>query len=151
MTDATDAPIAVAVAFARAEWTSDGTGGLHALARRTAPWASARLESAWAAAPDPPTPAGPAATATIVDAAIVDPRADAVVVQVDVERSWLVGDTAIVDSVPHLLLLTMTDASRSLVRRRRGGRQLRPGTSAGGSMAGRVGCHRGVGRRRQVS
>jgi hypothetical protein len=109
VTDATDAPIAVAVAFARAEWTSDGTGGLHALARRTAPWASARLESAWAAAPDPPTPAGPAATATIVDAAIVDPRADAVVVQVDVERSWLVGDTAIVDSVPHLLLLTMTD------------------------------------------
>jgi len=105
--DATTGPLLVAKAFAVAEWTSDGSGGLHALAARTAPWASTRLRSAWATAPDPPAPSA-AATAQILDASIVDPRADPVVVQVDVERWWITSGGRVVDPVPHLLLLTMT-------------------------------------------
>lgn len=101
------APVAVAAAFAQAEWTSDGTGGLHAMAGRTAPWTSARLRSAWAAAADPPASPGPAAIARILDATIVDPRAATIVVQVDVERFWTVGPAPAVDPVPHLVLLTM--------------------------------------------
>jgi hypothetical protein len=100
-------PVAVASAFAEAEWSSDGTGGLHAMAGRTAPWASARLRSAWAAASDPPAPPGPAAVGRILDATIVDPRAATIVVQIDVERFWSAGPSPTVDPVPHLLLLTM--------------------------------------------
>jgi hypothetical protein len=100
-------PLPVAKAFAIAEWTSDGASGLHALAARTAQWTSARLRAEWATAPDPPAPSAAVATADILDATIVDPRAAPVVVQVDVERWWTGAGVPVVDSVPHLLLLTM--------------------------------------------
>ncbi len=101
------AAVAVAVAFADAEWTSDGTGGLRASADRTVPWASPRLRSSWATAPDPPAPPGRPGTARVLDASIVDSRAAPVVVQVDVERVWTDGRAPLVDSVPHVMLLTM--------------------------------------------
>jgi hypothetical protein len=100
-------PLPVARAFAIAEWTSDGTSGLHALAARTVQWTTAQLRSEWATAPDPPAPSAASATAQILDATIVDPRAAPVVVQVDVERWWTGSGVPVVDSVPHVLLLTM--------------------------------------------
>jgi len=105
--DAAHGPLPVARAFALAEWTSDGTSGLHALAARTAQWTTARLRSEWASAPDPPAPSAAVATAEILDATIVDPRAAPVVVQVDVQRWWTGSGVPLIDSVPHLLLLTM--------------------------------------------
>jgi hypothetical protein len=48
-----------------------------------------------------------AATAQILDATIVDPRAAEVVVQVDVERWWTGAGAPAPDPVPHVLLLTM--------------------------------------------
>jgi hypothetical protein len=105
--DVTTGPLPAARAFALAEWTSTGAGGLHALAARTAPWATARLHAEWANAPDPPAGAPAAATAQILDASIVDPRAAQVVVQVDVQRWWTGAGTPVVDPVPHVLLLIM--------------------------------------------
>ena len=91
-----DGPLAVAATFATAAYT---TTPLPALAT---PHLQLTLSTISGLAPNHRP-----AQADVVDNTLLDPRSASVLVQVDVQRTWLDGPTPAPDPNPHVLRLTM--------------------------------------------
>jgi hypothetical protein len=91
-----DGPLAAAAAFATAAYTTTPPPDL----------ATLHLQQRLATIPGLPPDHRPA-RADVIDNALLDPRSASVLVQVDVQRTWVDGPTPTVDPNPHVLRLTM--------------------------------------------
>jgi hypothetical protein len=86
----------VAATFASAAYTTTPPADL----------GTPHLQQVLATTPGLPPDRRPA-RADVVDDTLLDPRSASVLVQLDVQRTWLDGPTPTVDPNPHVLRLTM--------------------------------------------